>query len=1350
MRGEDTGATSAGDDCNIGQGHDLAALLSRGGKRAPIDDFIFVLRCPEQFARLGEKQRHSIETSNEALRERFSREVLALIVVLQERILIAHGARRAFVAELRAQGITEVNATFLSRRLGGPQERGPHGAWWLAERIARHCAHGTSAGALRRRFARLWHAAYGELPKEAQDLADSLTPMSEREIAELVDAPGRPAGRPALPETGLLDGSAAVAAVLDGIPDAVLFLDAHGTLLHSNRAAEALLRSHDGGLVGRGVIDVLPSFDITRLPRIAENHDGHQAADQQPPLRLQARCLDGRDLLVEVSSTPLHGSRPDKHGSAGAAVQHTRSSYVGRDLLMVILKDLTGSQRLERELARQQRQTELILRAAGEGILRVDGDVRITLANAAAAAALGYQPSELDGMQLASLLRSVRPDGTPRPFHDTLLGRCLSHGHACSLRGQSLLAKDGVVVPVDIRAMPMMAGHSGSGSVITFRLRRPAERNIARGPAADPTAEIERADVSRLKTELMEYHQVLIQILARMDQPGVEAVARLTDVLAPAARKDLLASAEAARAGFAVPVPFLTVPGATATEPDALSSLDQVVHTSVRTAAARSALADTRCTVFAPPTPLNSDGTWLAGLLAQLLAGALPGGSLARPVLIAAAKRGQRIRIDIRGTFPDCDREQMAKLEGEVQAHAGTFHTLATEQADAPTVMVLEVPDTTRTPQRTHAEESTPPPAAAALAERKISTRLPVDLPGVRLMPPVVIRHPTAEGSQRPGQHSTNAQGAARARLPDARGPHHGRSTSATSATAATPADHGIRPEGTRPPHRPGTRHPSGSPLSRPALRITSGRLVLTVASGELSHLDAGPDTHLVRAEKRTKAERAEVEHAARPPGPAQPPVPLVARQEVRDQLVRMLARGRCVRLVGPAGSGRTRLLEVVAEDCADLAPDGVVRLSGHCRSAEELLYDLFSAVHNAPLHRPDTAELLTYTRQIGAVVVLDDIEFGGAALDGLLDATPECAFLIGATPDVPAPSADAGVAEVALDGLDRAASIDLLEHAVGRRLTEDESNWAGDLWFESEGLPLRFVQAGALLRQRDQVRAGDPFGVFDSTRAGAPPFPAAEGDDIALPSIGEAAALAPLLASRLSASARATLQFAVALGGEIPHQAHLPALVGDTHADAAVGELVGCGLVTPVGSRYRLAAGVLVQLQAAAYGEDAPIRASAAAAHYRWWAAHPLATPQQVCTQAPAVLATLHALAPGTGPSAKGQDNPAVHLARTVAPAFASGLHWSAWQQALRAGAQAATSGEDMTGQAYFHHELGTLNLCVGEFKQARIELEAAMQLHGALHDTHAVHTSRHNLNAWPPRPHDASSSATTTDSAD
>ena len=528
------------------------------------------------------------------------------------------------------------------------------------------------------------------------------------------------------------------------------------------------------------------------------------------------------------------------------------------------------------------------------------------------------------------------------------------------------------------------------------------------------------------------------------------------------------------------------------------------------------------------------------------------------------------------------------------------------------------------------------------------------------------------------------------------------------------------------------------APALARTVQLVSGDFLLTVNPVDGSEIEVCPPAERpARPEKLTAAERAEAERAARPPappGPVRTVLGLLAREDERERLVRLLARGRSVRLTGPAGSGRTSLLDVVAEDCAGLAPDGVVRLSGHHRTADDLLHDLFHAVHRAPLHRPGRTELLAHLREVGAVVVVDDVEFGGSALDELLDATPECAFLLGATPDVPAPSADSAVEEVFLTGLERADGVELLERAAGRTLTEEEANWAGDLWFESEGLPLRFVQAGALLRRRDRERAGadavDEFGVFADARPDDDtPYDATDADDVPLPSLGEAAAPAPLLASRLSASARATLEFAVALGGEVPHQAHLPALVGDTHADAALGELADCGLVSPVGSRYRLAAGVLTQLESAGYTDGMRERARSAAQHYAWWAGHPSVTPERVCAEADAVLAALAVLVPATTPTADDEDSPAVQLARTAAPAFAAGLHWSAWQRALRSGTEASRLAGDVAEQAYFHHELGVLALCEDQLDRARAELEASIGLRGALSDKRGAVAGRRAL---------------------
>ncbi|MFF0743977.1 ATP-binding protein [Streptomyces sp. NPDC004111] len=526
---------------------------------------------------------------------------------------------------------------------------------------------------------------------------------------------------------------------------------------------------------------------------------------------------------------------------------------------------------------------------------------------------------------------------------------------------------------------------------------------------------------------------------------------------------------------------------------------------------------------------------------------------------------------------------------------------------------------------------------------------------------------------------------------------------------------------------------PSVTPAPVRTVQFTSGDFLLTINPVDGSEIEPCPPGERPEVPVRhSAADRAELARAARPPlppGPAAPELPLLERQDEREQLAALVSRGRSVRLVGSAGSGRTALLDAVAADCADLAPDGVVRLSGYRRTQPELLQDLFAAVYRAPRHRPDTDELLRHVHEIGAVVVLDDLEFGGSALQELLDATPECAFLISVTPEAAALAPAGLLEEVLLGGLGRSSSLELLERAVSRPLTDEEANWAGDLWFESEGLPLRFVQAGALLRQRDVLRADpsafDEYGYFTEAPLDAP-FDAEDGHDVPLPTLAEGMAPVAPLAARLSESARATLRFALALGGEVPHQAHLPALVGDTHADAALGELLACGLLSPAGARYRLAAGADVQLHAAGYGDEATEQALNAAQHYAWWAGHPSVTAERISAESDAVLAALAALVPGTE---AGHPSAAVLLARTAAPAFAAGMQWGAWERALRTGAEASRVAGEVGEEAYFHHELGILALCGGRLDRARAELETSIGLRGALADKRGTVAARRAL---------------------
>ncbi|MFC1429898.1 ATP-binding protein [Streptacidiphilus sp. N1-3] len=489
----------------------------------------------------------------------------------------------------------------------------------------------------------------------------------------------------------------------------------------------------------------------------------------------------------------------------------------------------------------------------------------------------------------------------------------------------------------------------------------------------------------------------------------------------------------------------------------------------------------------------------------------------------------------------------------------------------------------------------------------------------------------------------------------------------------------------------------------------------------------------------------------------------LLERDALCERLRGLLLQGRSVRLIGPQGSGRSAILDAVATACSGLAPAGVVRLTGYARTSGDLLQDLFSATHQAPGYRPGRVQLPELLRELCAIVVIDDVEFSGETLEELLAVAPESSFLITSTTATATPlSANSKVGarleDTRLPGLSRQSSLALLARLAGRSLDETERAWAVDLWFESEGLPLRFVQAAALLRHRESAIEAMAAGVPGPEWAGpaaieAAPFqptvprgdlsparqqPTPGGfeaylsqhgrddeaplvDPVPLPSVAESAAPAVRISRGLSQGARRTLGLATALGGEIPSAPHLPALIDVGHGEEALEELVAAGLATPVGTRHHRLVGGVAQLLADEWpGADS---AHNAAQHFAWWTGHASVTEEQIAAEAEVLLAVMHA------DREHGRHHQVVLLARACAPAFALGLRWGAWERSLRFGLESARATAAVAEEAWFHHELGVLALCVGAHDRSRAELEASVALRGALGDSRGTASGRRAL---------------------
>ncbi|MEU7373866.1 PAS domain-containing protein [Streptomyces albidoflavus] len=285
-------------------------------------------------------------------------------------------------------------------------------------------------------------------------------------------------------------GAARLAAILDALPDALVLVNCNGTVVNANTIALERLEAPGTALVGRGLLDLLPEFDSRLIPGSMRRPDTIDEQGRTRPTRMTARRTDGSEFPVEVTSASLAEGRESGWGApsqfgTGAADQR----YTGDELLMIVVRDLSGAVDTEAELARSQRQTEMILRAAAEGVVGTDTDGRVVLVNPAAAQILGFRAGDLGGREFHTLVLHSRADGEPFPYAESPLADTLRSGRKHRVRGQVLWAKDGSPVPVDLTTAPVRDGDQLVGAVVTFTDRRAHEALVAEHAEEQAAAE---------------------------------------------------------------------------------------------------------------------------------------------------------------------------------------------------------------------------------------------------------------------------------------------------------------------------------------------------------------------------------------------------------------------------------------------------------------------------------------------------------------------------------------------------------------------------------------------------------------------------------------------------------------------------------------------------------------------------------------------------------------------------------------------------------------------------------------------------------------------------------------------
>ncbi|GGS51039.1 response regulator [Streptomyces badius] len=522
-------------------------------------------------------------------------------------------------------------------------------------------------------------------------------------------------------------GTARLAAILDALPDGLLLVNCNGTVVNANAIALEMFETPGTALVGRGLLDLLPEFDSKLIPGSMRRPEAADEQGRTKPTRMTARRTDGHEYPVEVTSASLD--------SGQAAYNDIHSSYTGDELLMIVVRDLSGTVDTEAELARSQRQTEMILRAASEGVVGTDTDGRVVLVNPAAAQILGFRASDLGGQELHPLILHSRAEGEPFPYEDSPLADTLKSGRKHRVRGQVLWSKSGDRVPVDLTTAPVRDGDQLVGAVMTFTDRRPYEelsaqhKNVVAELTTSHSAEVTALKEAHAKEleALKEAHAAEIADRSERYAAEIEGQAellaslsaqhaQLTAVLGGSLRGPLeelrgelstLASDPAGQlwpeanqilhhlaAGYARMTTLVdNVLGYQRLDAGveglrkAPALVEGIVKGGIDGAVELIGPGRAQFAVHAPPIEAEVDARQLATAIAHLVADvcgvdstgktrAVPGGGYVdSTVVVAAAQRGDVVRIEVRGPFAGGDPVHEPIVRGIVQAHGGVLQT---------------------------------------------------------------------------------------------------------------------------------------------------------------------------------------------------------------------------------------------------------------------------------------------------------------------------------------------------------------------------------------------------------------------------------------------------------------------------------------------------------------------------------------------------------------------------------------------------------------------------------------------------------------------------------------------------
>lgn len=231
--------------------------------------------------------------------------------------------------------------------------------------------------------------------------------------------------------------------------------------------------SEELGLIAAQRVDEARALDVAKVdPTFAALEAAIDRATADNGIRthevVRNRTLAAAGVIIATSLALLLLAW--RYGRARLAVELAKREEATLLRTNVALRAEVAERRAaQEEVRRLLRHSEMLLSASSDGILGVDHAGRHTFVNPAAAAQLGYKPSELLGKSSHRVWHHSRADGTPYPEAECPIVATFRGGASQRIDHEVFWRADGTSFPVAYASSPIFDGDMLVGAVITFR-----------------------------------------------------------------------------------------------------------------------------------------------------------------------------------------------------------------------------------------------------------------------------------------------------------------------------------------------------------------------------------------------------------------------------------------------------------------------------------------------------------------------------------------------------------------------------------------------------------------------------------------------------------------------------------------------------------------------------------------------------------------------------------------------------------------------------------------------------------------------------------------------------------------